>query len=426
MTPAGRLDAAIELLGAIETDPRPADAVANAFLRTRRFIGGGDRREISEITWSVLRARRRLGWWLERIGAPVTPRLLSLAMMVLGGMTAHRAESAFGGSRFAPAPLDEAEKRALAQLATHTLDHPGMPDGVRLEIPDFVVEKFRARFGARLDAECAAMLTQAPLDLRANLLKTTREAAIAALARDGLRAEPTRLSPWGLRLPGRQNVTASAAFRDGLVEIQDEGSQLVALLADVRPGMRVVDYCAGAGGKTLALAMMMANKGHLVACDVSAPRLDAAIKRLRRAGVHNAERHLLAPGDKWGKRQEQKCDVVLVDAPCTGTGTWRRNPDARLRLTEQDLAELTVKQARILDEAQRLVKPGGHLVYATCSVLAEENEAQIDGFLARHAGFRVVALAEPWPDYLRGDALRLSPARDQTDGFFACRFERVG
>ena len=421
MTPAGRLDAAIALLGAIEADRRPADAVANEFLRNRRFIGGGDRRDISEITWSVLRARRRLGWWLERIGAPVTPRLLALAMMVLGGMSPHRAESNFGGSRFAPAPLDDVEKRALAQLATHTLDHPNMSDGVRLEIPDFVVDKFRARIGARLDAECAAMLIQAPLDLRVNLLKTTREAAMEALARDRLRAEPTKLSPWGLRLAARQHVTASAAFRDGLVEIQDEGSQLVALLADVKPGMRVVDYCAGAGGKTLALAMMMENKGHLVACDVSAPRLDAAIKRLRRAGVHNAERHLFAAGDKWAKRQERKCDVVLIDAPCTGTGTWRRNPDARLRLTAQDLAELTVKQASIMDEAQRLVKPGGHLIYATCSVLDEENDAQIEAFLTRHTQFALVPLDETWPEHLRGPMLRLSPARDQTDGFFAAR-----
>ena len=149
------------------------------------------------------------------------------------------------------------------------------------------------------------------------------------LAQEGLLAQPTRFSPWGLRLAGRQSITQGKAFQDGLVEIQDEGSQLIALLVDAKPGMRVVDFCAGAGGKTLAIAMTMENKGHIVACDVSAPRLDGAIKRLRRAGVHNVERHLLEPGDKWAKRQAQKFDRVLVDAPCTGTGTWRRNPDAR-------------------------------------------------------------------------------------------------
>ncbi|HEX7390466.1 MAG TPA: RsmB/NOP family class I SAM-dependent RNA methyltransferase [Acidiphilium sp.] len=425
MTPAGRLQAAIELLGAIETDPRPADAVANEFLRTRRFIGGGDRRDIGETVWAVLRARRRLGWWLGQIDAEATPRLLVVALMVLGGMTAHRAAAEFGASRFAPPPLDETEKRVLSRLETHTLDHPHMPEGVRLEIPEFVVPLLRARFGDRLEVECAALMQPAPLDLRVNLLKATREEAIGALARAKLRAEPTVLSPWGLRLAARQNVTVSPPFRDGKVEIQDEGSQLVALLADAKPGMRVADFCAGAGGKTLALAMTMQNKGHIVACDVSAARLDGAIKRLRRAGVHNAERHLLEAGDKWTKRQEKKFDLVLVDAPCTGTGTWRRNPDARLRLTGTDLAELTVKQAAILDDARRLVKPGGALIYATCSMLAPENEDQVAAFLLRHPGFRVAPLGEAFPAYLRGEALRLSPARDGTDGFFACRLERA-
>lgn len=424
MTPAGRLQAAIELLEAIETDRRPADAVANEFLRTRRFIGGGDRRDIGETVWSVLRARRRLGWWIERVGAEVTPRLMVLALMVLGGITVHRAAAEFGGSRFAPAALDDDERRALEKLDRHTLDHPNMPDGVRLEMPEFVVPLLRDRFGSKLDAECAALMQPAPLDLRVNLLKATREEATGLLAKAKLKAEPTKLSPWGLRLASRQSVTTSQPFRDGLVEIQDEGSQLVAVLAGAAPGMRVADYCAGAGGKTLALAMTMENKGHIVACDVSPARLDGAIKRLRRAGVHNAERHLLEPGDKWTKRQEKKFDRVLVDAPCTGTGTWRRNPDARLRLTERDLAELTIKQAAILDEAQRLVKPGGLLIYATCSLLAPENEDQIAGFLTRHPSFQVVPVADGFPSYLHGDHLRLSPARDGTDGFFACRMER--
>jgi len=178
-----------------------------------------------------------------------------------------------------------------------------------------------------------------------------------------------------------------------------------------------VDYCAGAGGKTLAIAMCMENKGHIVACDVSAPRLEGAIKRLRRAGVHNAERHLLEPGDKWLKRQGQKFDRVLVDAPCSGTGTWRRNPDARTRLTEADLAELMQKQAMILDQAQKLVKPGGKLVYATCSVLNDENEKQVEAFLARYPMFEQLPIEAPAA--LRGQALRLSPRVHGTDGFFA-------
>ena len=424
MTPAGRLQAAIELLGAIEADRRPADAVANEFLRTRRFIGGGDRRDIGETVWGVLRARRRLGWWIERVGGEATPRLMVLALMVLSGITVHRAAAEFGGSRFAPPALEDEERRVLEQLDKHTLDHPNMGEGVRLEMPDFVVPLLRARFGDRLEAESEALMQPASLDLRVNLLKTTREEATGLLAKAKLKAEPTKLSPWGLRLAPRQSVTTTQPFRDGLVEIQDEGSQLVALLAAAKPGMRVADFCAGAGGKTLALAMTMENKGHIVACDVSPARLDGAIKRLRRAGVHNAERHLLEPGDKWTKRQGGKFDVVLVDAPCTGTGTWRRNPDARLRLSETDLAELVVKQAGILDEAQRLVKPGGALIYATCSLLAAENQDQVTAFRTRHPAYRIAPVGEALPAYLRGDYLQLSPARDGTDGFFACRLER--
>jgi 16S rRNA (cytosine967-C5)-methyltransferase len=297
-----------------------------------------------------------------------------------------------------------------------------MPEAVKYEIPDWLLPRLKAQFGSALAAEMAAMNEPAPLDLRVNMLKATREQAIAALAREGLRAEPTAYSPWGLRLANRQSVTQGKAFQEGLVEIQDEGSQLIALLVDAQPGMRVVDYCAGAGGKTLAIAMTMQNKGHIVACDVSAPRLEGAIKRLRRAGVHNAERHLLEPGDKWLKRQAQKFDRVLVDAPCSGTGTWRRNPDARTRLRETDLAELTQKQAMILDQAQKLVKPGGKLVYATCSMLNDENEAQVEAFLARYPMFERLPIETPAA--LRGPALRLSPRVHGTDGFFAAVLQR--
>ncbi len=418
MTPAGQLAAAIDLLGLIEADPRPADAVANHFFRTRRFIGGGDRRAVSTLVWGVLRTRRHLGWWMDYNRVPHTPRMLLAAQALFSGQTPGKIASAFVSGRYGPAPLEPEEFALLEKLSTRTLEHPDMPEAVKFEVPDWILPKLRAQFGPTLAAEMHAMNEPAPLDLRVNLLKGTREEAMLALAGEGLRAEPTAYSPWGLRLKNRQSVTTGKAFQTGLVEIQDEGSQLIALALDAQPGMRVADFCAGAGGKTLAIAMGMANKGHIVACDVSEPRLDGAIKRLRRAGVHNAERHLLEPGDKWVKRQEGKFDRVLVDAPCTGTGTWRRNPDARTRLAEQDLAELTVKQAEILDRAQKLVKPGGKLVYATCSVLQDENEAQTEAFMVRHPTFKPLPLEAP--EALRGSpVLRLSPARHGTDGFFA-------
>lgn len=417
MTPAGQLAAAIDLLAAIEADGRPADATANHFFRTRRFIGAGDRREVSTLVWGVLRARRHLGWWLQHFGAPETPRLLLAVQAIFTGMTLHKISMAFTAGRYGPPPLSAEESIILEKFAGHTLEHPNMPDAVKYEVPDWILPRLAAQFGPALAAEMAAMGQPAPLDLRINALKTTREAALAALAREGLAAMPTPFSPWGLRLAGRQSITQGTAFQDGLVEIQDEGSQLIALLVDAKPGMRVVDYCAGAGGKTLAIAMTMENKGHIIACDVSAPRLEGAIKRLRRAGVHNAESHLLESGDKWSKRQAQKFDRVLVDAPCTGTGTWRRNPDARVRLTETDLAELRAKQAMILDQAQKLTKPGGKLVYATCSLLNDENEAQVESFLARYPDFKPVPVTAP--EALAGRYLRLTPRAHGTDGFFA-------
>ena len=429
MTPAARLAAAIELLEDIDSSGRkPADAVANDFFRARRFIGSGDRRAVSDRVWGVLRARRRLSWWLARAGAHPAARLLVGASLLLEGWTVEGLEENFSGGQFAPAPLATVERDVLRPLAGRTLDHPSMSEPVRLEIPDWVFPHLQDRFGDDLTAEMASMAEPAPLDLRANILKATRDEARAALLAEGVEADPTPLSPWGLRVAHRRAVTAGAAFQTGAVEIQDEGSQLVAALLGAAPGMRVADWCAGAGGKTLAIAALMENRGHVVACDVSAPRLEAATRRFRRAGVHNVERHLTVDGDKWAKRRAQTFDRVLVDAPCTGTGTWRRNPDGRLRLTETDFLELVPKQASILDAAQRLVRPGGRLVYATCSILGGENEAQVEAFLERHGDFAIVPLSRAWtldaalpcPD----PYLFLTPRRHGTDGFFGAILER--
>jgi 16S rRNA (cytosine967-C5)-methyltransferase len=427
LTPAARIAAAIDLLEVIEGAPkRPADAVANDFFRSRRYIGSGDRRAVSERVWTVLRTRRRLGWWLGETRQ--SARLLVAASLLLEGWAKAGVAQAFSGGQFAPLPLSGAENGVLSRIAGHTLNHPTMADAVRLEVPDWLLASLAARFGADLVAEMAALAEPAPLDMRVNLLKCDREQARMALAAEGWEAEPMKLSHWGLRIDGRRPVTSGPAFQSGLVEIQDEGSQLVAAMVAAAPGMRVVDWCAGAGGKTLALAGMMQNRGQIVACDVSAPRLDGAVRRLRRAGVHNVERHLVEAGDKWLKRRAGTFDRVLVDAPCTGTGTWRRNPDARLRLKPADLAELLPKQASILDTAQSLVRTGGRLVYATCSLLEEENEAQVTGFLLRHPAFRIVPLAQAWPldapPPNSGDFLSLTPARHGTDGFFTAVLER--
>ncbi len=429
MTPAARLAATIELLTEVDTFPRrPADAVANDFFRARRFIGSGDRRAVSERGWRVLRTRRRLSWWLDRAGTAPTPRMLVAASLLLEGWTLGGVQQSYSGGQYGPAPMLAEEVAAGTQLAGHTLDHPAMPDAVRLEMPDWLLPHVAARFGEGLGPELHAMEQEAPLDLRVNLLRGTREQARAALLAEGIAAEPTPISPWGLRIAGRRPVTTGAAFQSGLVEIQDEGSQLVAALVGAGPQMRVADWCAGAGGKTLALAMTMENHGHIVACDVHDKRLEGAVRRLRRAGVHNVERHLIAPGDKWVKRRAGTFDRVLVDAPCTGTGTWRRNPDARARLRPVDLQELLPKQAAILDDASRLVRAGGWLVFATCSLLLEENEGQVDAFLSRHPDFAVVPLAQAWaladapPG--TGPYLSLTPRQHGTDGFFGAVLQR--
>ncbi len=416
MTPTARAAASIDLLAAIDEHPtRPADSVANDYFRARRYIGAGDRREVSDRTWRILRTDRRLTWALSRHDAPPTPRLKLAASLRLEGWSLDRLETqAFAGGRFGAAPLSTEEIRPLRPLSPASLTDPAMPDAVRLEVPNWLLPHLRHRFGDTLEAELFALSAEAPLDLRVNLLKGTRDEAQAALAAEGIESTPTPHSPWGLRVAARRHITAGAAFRSGLVEIQDEGSQMVAAMVEAAPDMRVADLCAGAGGKTLAIAMTMANRGHIVACDVSAVRLDGAVRRLRRAGVHNVERHHLIAGDKWAKRRAASFDRVLVDAPCTGIGTWRRNPDARRTLEPNDLTELLPKQAGILDQAAGLVRKGGRLIYATCSLLPEENEAQVSSFLSRHPNFL--------PD---GEALSLTPLADGTDGFYAVRLERT-
>jgi 16S rRNA (cytosine967-C5)-methyltransferase len=438
MTPAARLAATIDLLAALDAERRrPADAIAHDFFRARRYIGSGDRRAVADRAWGVVRQRLRLDWWLARLGAEPTPRLLAgaqallverLRLSALGGL--------FGGDRYAPGPLSANEQGVLRALADQPLIVPEMTEGARLNLPDWALPGLRARFGAALAAEAAAMEGEAPLDLRVNLLKTTRPDAAAALAAAGIETEPTRFSPWGLRIPARRPITGSAAYQDGLVEVQDEGSQLIAALVDARPGLRVCDLCAGAGGKTLAMAAMMGNRGRITACDVSAPRLEGAAKRFRRAGIGNADRHLLVPGDKWAKRRAGQFDRVLVDAPCTGSGTWRRNPDARTRMDERDLMELVAKQDEILSISADLVRPGGQLVYATCSLLPEEDEGQVNAFLARRSDYALVPLASAWaaaglgapvPQPLAADGhhLLLSPRQHGTDGFFAAVLRRM-
>jgi len=448
MTPAARIAAVIELVQAIEADPRPAERCVADYLRGRRYIGAKDRRAVADAVFAWLRARARTDWWVARAapageargeardgasggaGGAAQARAAVLALLALvEGRAAAEIAALFDGSRYGPAPLSDGEGALVAHLAGRSLDDPAQPDWVRLECPEWLLPAFGAAFGGGRDRELAALIAAAPLDLRVNALKGDREQARAALADEGIEAAPTPLSPWGLRVAGRRAVTAGAAYRAGLIEPQDEGSQLVALLCDARPGLAVADLCAGGGGKTLALAAAMGNDGRLVALDRDEARLARARARLRRAGAGLAELH--GPPDAvWLAAEAGRFDRVLIDAPCSGTGTWRRQPDARWRLTEGDLARYRAAQAALLDDGAGLLRPGGRLVYATCSLLPAENREQIAAFLAAHPDFAVVPAAGAWlaalgappaglPSPFEGEFLTVTPARHGCDGFFA-------
>jgi len=435
MTPGAQLAASLDLLTEIATDPRPADAVVQRFLRARRYMGAGDRRAVTDRVYGMLRRHARLGWWTGN-GSP-RERLIA-DLMLTDRLEPKALKTLFTGVGHDPVPLRGSEREMALQLSGQPLEPHEMPEITRLELPDWLLPHLTASLGETWREALAALNTEAPLDLRANTLKTDRDGARAALTEAGVEAANGPLTPLALRVQGRVNLAGTPAFRDGLVEVQDAGSQAAAALVGAAPGMAVCDLCAGAGGKTLALAAGMAGKGRLVACDVSAPRLERAKVRLRRAGVHNATLHVLdEAGRKWLKRQKGGYDRVLVDAPCSGTGAWRRNPDARWRLAEADLANLMAEQDGILARAGRLVRPGGRLIYVTCSVLTMENEDRVAAFLASPAGegFTPVPVATAWaeagldvgacPASTESLSLRLAPADHDTDGFFAAVLEKA-
>jgi 16S rRNA (cytosine967-C5)-methyltransferase len=428
MTPAARLQAAIELLDDVLASDRPADGVISAYFRTRRFIGAGDRRSVSDQVWRVLRHRARLGW---RLGADhPTGRLLIAANLARGeGKSVDAIAGLYSGAKNGPSPLAANEKRMVERV--NTRDDSAMPREVKLECPWWLLAKFDAAYGDAADLEIAALDSEAALDLRVNTLKATREKVLADFAAEDRDAKPTPHSPIGVRLPARISLGDHAGFREGFFEVQDEASQLCAQLVDAKPGSKVMDLCAGAGGKTLAIAAVMQNKGQITACDVSVGRLERSKLRLRRAGVHNATLRILEDKDKWMKRQSGTFDRVLVDAPCSGTGAWRRNPDARWHLKPENLDSLRATQDSVLDQGAPLVKLGGRLIYATCSLLPEENAERVEAFLARHPGFKPIPITDVWKAVLPTPCptsdvfLTLTPRRTGTDGFFVAVLERV-
>lgn len=425
MTPGARLQAAIELLDRIDTDGRPPDRLMVAYMRTRRYMGGGDRAAVRERVYGVLRRRARLDWWLGK-AAPGLPRDGRRRVIADLALTDGIAPSAFAplfdGGQYRPAALSADETALVEVLHGKPLDDAAQPDAVRAEVPEVLWPDLAAWDMAELQA----LNRPAPVDLRVNVLKATREQAEAALAAEGIAARPTALSPWGLRLDKPAALDRTRAFRQGLVEVQDEASQVVSLLVDARPDMTAVDFCAGAGGKTLALAAAMGNRGHILTWDIAPERMARMAPRLVRAGVTIAD-----PDGVGGEHAPVAADRVLVDAPCSGCGTWRRDPSAKWRLTRARLDELTRLQADILGRAAMHVRTGGRLVYAVCSLMETEGEGQVRRFLRSHPEFSPLSVRELWATTVGGTApedddpfLRLTPLRHGTDGFFAAVLER--
>ena len=322
----------------------------------------------------------------------------------------------------------------LGRMGNEGIAHEAMPNPVRAEVPEKIHGILSEAYGAELTAELKALNHPAPLDIRVNTLKGEVADVMAALNVGDTQVAPTPYAPLGLRAKGKPDLAVTEAFTTGQFDMQDEGSQIVAALADARPGQQVLDFCAGAGGKSLALAAAMANKGHLVAADTSGKRLARAKLRLKRAGVENAERILLTgtDADPYFKRKAAQFDRVLVDAPCSGTGAWRRHPEAKWA-AEIDLERLTALQDAILARAAKMLKRGGRLTYATCSILPAENQQRVTAFLKAHPGFKQVPVAEVWAQVIPNapypgketETLQLTPFRHGTDGFFAAVFERT-
>ena len=419
MHPNALLELNADLLRAVLRLDSPADGVVSAFFRQHRALGPRERHSLAETTYEVLRQRLALQH-LAQSGSGALERRLA----VLGWQ---------GSPDFLRAALTPQEQQWLAQA--QAVDRSSLPDKLRHNLPDWLAGALREQLG---DAEfwllVGALAEAAPLDLRVNLLKARRDEVQRALAEAGLAAAPTPWSPWGLRLPGKPAVNKLALFTGGSIEVQDEGSQLLALLTDARRGEMVVDFCAGAGGKTLALGASMRNTGRLYAFDTSGHRLDALKPRLARSGLSNVYPAQIAhERDDRIKRLAGKIDRVLVDAPCSGLGTLRRNPDLKWRQSPKSVTELQAKQTAILAGAARLLKPGGRLVYATCSLLAAENEQIVADFNAGPGRDFEAAPVAPLLAGLKvdraeelaaGDHLRLFPHRQQTDGFFAAVWHR--
>ncbi|HWD28325.1 MAG TPA: RsmB/NOP family class I SAM-dependent RNA methyltransferase [Rhizomicrobium sp.] len=406
MTPAARAQAAIDILEDLEKTAQPADRYLRDYFRARRYAGSKDRAAVAERVFAVLRHRAALAWQMQ----DDAPRALVLASIASDG---EDIDLIFTGQRYAPAALGEDERKAWK---TNRGEPPLCVEGA---FPQFLEPELRKAFGDGVLHEMAALQARAPVDLRVNTLRTRREDVLRALHDMGFDAAPTPFAPQGVRLaPGQGSAKLGTLAESSAFEFQDEASQIAALLIGAKPGMRILDLAAGAGGKSLALAAAADNQAEIVASDVRDGALEQLRKRADRAGAH-----IIVEKEPRGT-----FDAVLVDAPCSGTGTWRRQPELRWRLTPSRLDQLTALQDELLDRAAAFVKPGGRLIYATCSILPRENEVRVAAFLARNRAFKSLRADAGWGESAPpglGEVFRATPYSTGTDGFFAAILARA-
>jgi len=427
MRHAAQLQATIDLLDEIADTKYPADRIMSAYFKQRRYIGSKDKAAISENLYTILRNKMRFEYILNSKDLGIHSRMLVALLLKMNDGDLY---DTFDGNKYSPKRLRPGQLERFADLDLNVID--SAPLYVKLNVPEWIAPKLENALGDRFEEEMVATNKSATTDIRVNTLKSSVPPVDQALADVGYLAHKTDLSPWAIRFEKRVALFGLPSFKQGWFEIQDEGSQLLALLTGVRAGEKVVDFCAGAGGKTLAMAAMMENKGTIYACDVHTKRLEQLGKRTKRAGVHNVRTHTLSSeNDKWVKKHTEYADCVLLDAPCTGTGTWRRSPDSRWNLTQENLNDLVALQRSILQSAKRLVKPGGRLLYATCSLLEEENEAQVLRFLENNSDFSpenfdIVDVLADFPDRFSnsGHEIRTFPAMTGTDGFYVACLKR--
>ena len=429
MKPGARIRAAIEVLEVIAGQHRPASTALGDWGRSHRFAGSSDRAAIGTLVFDALRHRNSFAW---RMGSDA-PRALAVAAAPAAlGLTSEELVRLADGSEYGIAPLSPEEVAGLSRGVP-----VDAPLHIAADIPEWLAASFKEVFGDRAAEEGQALSQRAPIDLRINSLKATREKVLRALSR--FAPEATRLSPLGVRIAAptaggkAPNVEADGAHGKGWFEVQDEGSQIAALIAGASPREQVLDLCAGAGGKTLAMAAGMHNTGQIYAYDASRSQLRPIFERLKRAGARNVQ--VLEAGNETALSElAGRFDLVLVDAPCTGSGTWRRRPDAKWRLKPEAVEKRVEEQRAVLQLAAPLVKPGGRLAYVTCSVLPVENSDQVGWFIEQHPQFALSPIAPRWEESIGGampvsaggeqDTLLLTPALHGTDGFFIAMLER--